>query len=72
MSEEKLVEQEIYTNKLRETLEQRFYNYLMFDRKATDEGRHVNTELSIEFNGKLKEDAKSMANLVILELNNKK
>jgi len=72
MSEEKLIKQEIYTNKLRETLEQRFYNYLMFDRKATDEGRHVNTELSIEFNGKLKEDAKSMANLVILELNNKK
>ena len=54
MSEEKLIKQEIYTNKLRETLEQRFYNYLMFDRKATDEGRHVNTELSIEFNGKLK------------------
>ena len=72
MSEEKLVKQETYTNKLRETLEKKFYNYLIFDRKATNEGRHVNTELSIEFNNKLKEDAKSMADLVILELNNKK
>jgi hypothetical protein len=71
MSEEKLAKQETYTNKLRETLEQKFYNYLIFDRKATNELRTVSAKGSIEFNSKLKEDAKSMANLVILELNNK-
>jgi len=57
--------------KLRETLEERFYTYLCYDQKADPKWKDPSSK-NVLYWGRVKQDAKRMADLVIRELDNGK
>ena len=56
-----------YKKVLRENLEQRFYTYLCYDQKAHKKFEDPSSK-NAQYLGRVKQDAKRMADLVIREL----
>jgi hypothetical protein len=56
-----------HKNTIRKNLEQRFYTYLCYDQKAHKKWEDPSSK-NVQYWGRVKQDAKRMADLVIREL----